>query len=174
MGQPMGVRLPPLASVHENKGRHHESTYIYRVAIFVTLAITIIYIRPLCRVWRRPANPQVARPDSCWNGHGQGRYRRTQQVYGYRLVDIGEGRAIGQLTPSRAKEMIKTERDTQLNRVSAVVPASVGRTAQASNIFTVQISSPVLPVPESMMLSLTQRGSHTVRRGAPQDSCNGT
>ncbi|MDP6051488.1 MAG: hypothetical protein QF879_03975 [Candidatus Latescibacteria bacterium] len=70
--------------------------------------------------------------------------------------------------------MIKTERDTQLNRVSAVVPASVGRTAQASNIFTVQISSPVLPVPELMMLSSTQRGSHTVRRGAPQDSCNGT
>jgi len=29
-----------------------------------------------------------------------------------RLVDIGEHRAIGQITPSRAKEMIKTERDT--------------------------------------------------------------
>ena len=53
-----------------------------------------------------------------------------------RLVDIGEHRAIGQITPSRAKEMIKTERDTQLNRVSAVVAASIGRTALVSNIFT--------------------------------------
>ena len=53
-----------------------------------------------------------------------------------RLVDIGERRAIGQLTPSRAKEMIKTERDTQLNRVSVVVAASIGQTAQVSNIFT--------------------------------------
>ena len=64
-----------------------------------------------------------------------------------RLVDIGERRAIGQLTPSRAKEMIKTERDTQLNRVSAVVAASLGQTAQVSNIFTVptdQLSEDVL------------------------------
>ena len=53
-----------------------------------------------------------------------------------RLVDIGERRAIGQLTPSRAKEMIKTERDTQLNRVSVVVAASLRQTAQVSNIFT--------------------------------------
>ena len=43
--------------------------------------------------------------------------------------------------------MIKTERDTQLNRVSAVVAASLRQTAQVSNIFTVptdQLSEDVL------------------------------
>ncbi|HCQ00712.1 MAG TPA: hypothetical protein DIT99_08435 [Candidatus Latescibacteria bacterium] len=163
--------------------------HIYRVAIFLTLAITIFTLGRYSAYGDAQRIPMS--PDQILVGIGMVKAVTEELNRSMdRLVDIGERRAIGQLTLSRAKGMIKTERDTQLNRVSVVVAVSLRQTAQVSNIFTGptdqlsedmlnlirigsdQISSPVQPVPELMILSSTQRGKHTVRRGAPKDICN--
>lgn len=54
-----------------------------------------------------------------------------------RLVDIGERRANGQLTRTKAKEMIQAERTGHLSRISSAVSAVIGRNAIVSREFTV-------------------------------------
>ena len=113
-----------------------KNQHIYRVAKFLTLAITIFTLGRYSAYG--DAQRIAMSPDQILVGIGKVKAVTEELNRSMdRLVDIGEGRAIGQLTPSRAKDMIKTERDSQLNRVSAVVAGPVGRTAQVSNIFTV-------------------------------------
>jgi len=126
---------------------------VYRAAIFLTLATTIFTLGRYSAYGDAQRIPMS--PDQILVGIGMVKAVTDELNKSMdRLVDIGERRAIGQLTPSRAKEMIKTERDTQLNRVSAAVGAYIGRNAQVSKSFTVptdQLSEEMLNLIEYVM-----------------------
>ena len=109
---------------------------LYRAVMFLMVAITLFTLGRYSAYGEAQRIPMS--PDQILVGVSMVK-ATTEILDGMldRIVDIGERRAIGQLTPSTAKEMIQTERNAQLSRVSTAVTAALGRTAQVSKEFTV-------------------------------------
>ena len=110
--------------------------HVYRAVLFFTLAVTVFTLGRYSAYGDAQRIPMSS--DQVLVGMGMVKAAtETLNSSLDRIVDIGERRAIGQLTSSKAKEMIQAERDALPNRISSAVAVSIGRTAQVSKNFAV-------------------------------------